>query len=525
MHQSGYTLYGAYGSVRDFYLENSYGKLDLQVTVTGIYTASKNWKYYGENDENMQDKYSTELAKEAAVFAFSDQSINPADYDNDGDGYIDAFHVFYAGYGEEAGGSTDCIWAHKYGFYPRLTFGNKYLATYSCSPELRSNRNSNITHIGVICHELGHIFGAPDFYDTDDGEFVGTGEWDLMAGGSWNGDGARPAHINMYQKIEYGWVEPVELNAPQNIIGMQNSANFPEAYIIRTSTLNEYYVLENRQKQGFDTSVPGHGLLIYHVSITQNDINRNIVNNGHPQKVYPVCSVNTNVIPSGPNSYGSINSAQCPFPGTSNKRTFGKTSIPAMLTWSGEEVLKPITEITEANQLISFQFMETLLNLTASVSVKQVTIQWKTPDVLEEIAGYNIYCDDQFLNFTTGNAYRNTVRENGAYIYGVSIKYTDGSESAQEKIEVIVTSTAMNTPVKSPTLVFPNPVEKGGLLTVDLDDSYEKAKLLFYDLSGRLIQTLALLPDNQYAINLPPGIYLLKIINKQKTEILKLTIK
>ena len=63
---------------------------------------------------------------------------------------------------------------------------------YSCAPELRGNRGSGLSRIGVHCHEIGHSFGAMDFYDTDyevNGEYAGTGQWDLMASGNWNNEG------------------------------------------------------------------------------------------------------------------------------------------------------------------------------------------------------------------------------------------------------------------------------------------------------------------------------------------------
>jgi len=118
MNQVGYMLNGAKGSVRDFYKENSYGKLDLVVTVVGPYTAANDMKYYGAKEGSRNDVNARALAQEAANFAFNDPNVNSADYDNDGDGYIDTFHFIYAGYGQEAGGGDDCIWAHK-SYFPR----------------------------------------------------------------------------------------------------------------------------------------------------------------------------------------------------------------------------------------------------------------------------------------------------------------------------------------------------------------------------------------------------------------------
>ncbi|GHT15137.1 hypothetical protein FACS189426_22430 [Bacteroidia bacterium] len=439
MNQAGYNASGAEGSVKDFYRENSYGQLDLVVTVVGPYTASKNWAYYGENDteRNDSDKHAQELAMEAANFAFNDPNINPADYDNDGDGYIDTFHFIYAGNGEESGAGSDAIWAHKYGFNT-ISFGNKKLRDYSCSPELRGSISTSITHIGVICHELCHIFGAPDFYDAnteEGGEYEGTGNWDLMARGSWNNNGASPAHINMYQKIQLGWVNPVILNSPQIISNMPNSAQNTVAYRIDTPVSGEYYILENRQKIGFDKAIPGTGLLIYHVSLTGRDITTNTVNSTHPQKMYPVCASSNVGIPSAVSyAYGSINSAGCPFPGSSGKTAFSDYTIPAAFTWRGDKILKPLTDIQERNNLISFRFampdVDPVGDLNVSVSNQNVQLSWNKPN--ENVTGYNVYRNNELLIKLSGKnstTYTQNQVSAGKYNYCVTAVYADNKES------------------------------------------------------------------------------------------------
>jgi len=387
MNQVGYNASSARGSVCDYYLENSYGKLNLIITVAGPYKLSKNWEYYGEDDPKTKLEYLDrlqEFAKEAAQFTFTDPNINPADYDVDGDGYIDSFHIIYAGYGQEAGGGVNAIWAHKFGFNT-ITFGTKKLNSYSCSPELRSNSGTNITNIGVVCHEMCHIFGSPDFYDvdySDYGEFTGTGKWDLMGTGCWNNEGITPAHINMYQKIQLGWVIPVVLNQPQIITGMQNSTMNPVAYRYNTATANEYYILENRQKTGFDQEVPGSGLLIYHVSITDNDIWNNEVNIKHPQKMYIVCASATSNPNGTPSSYGIINAAGCPFPGTSKKTSFTDKTTPSANSWNGTNTVKPLTEIQEQSGLISFRFMDMPVQNLEAKNVNNnndIELNWKFP--------------------------------------------------------------------------------------------------------------------------------------------------
>ncbi len=97
-----------------------------------------------------------------------------------------------------------------------------------------------MTNIGVICHEFGHILGSPDFYDTNYeivGSYDGTGQWDLMASGSWNGNGAIPPHQNGYIKtMIYNWAPLVTLEEPDKII-LENAA-FNNKMILKESKKN-----------------------------------------------------------------------------------------------------------------------------------------------------------------------------------------------------------------------------------------------------------------------------------------------
>ena len=156
-NQVGYNAGGATGSVKDFYLENSYNQFNLTVDVAGPYTASQNMSYYGANDASGNDVRPRELVLEAINFA--DPTVNFANYDNDNDGTVDGVYIIYAGYGEEAGGGANAIWAHAWQISPVVRDG-KTISKYSCSAELRGSSGTTITAIGVICHEFGHVLGA-----------------------------------------------------------------------------------------------------------------------------------------------------------------------------------------------------------------------------------------------------------------------------------------------------------------------------------------------------------------------------
>ena len=117
-----------------------------------------------------------------------------------------------------------------------------------------------------MCHEFSHCLGYPDFYDTDYSGGQGMGYWDLMDGGSYNGDGYQPAGYTSYERWMAGWKEPVELTTTTQVANMKALQDGGEAYIVyNNGNRNEYFLLENRQFTGWDASLPGEGLLILHV--------------------------------------------------------------------------------------------------------------------------------------------------------------------------------------------------------------------------------------------------------------------
>ena len=364
-NQVGFNLDNANGSIKDYFLEASYNQFDLTVDVVGPFTASHNLTWYGDYGYYGDMGYGARaLLREGCTMAYN-AGTDFSHYDNDKDGTVDGIYMIFAGYGQEAG-STYAIWSHAWNLgTPLLKFNGVTLFSYSCSPELRSTSGTNITYIGVICHEFGHTLGAPDYYDTDyatGGQYQGTGNWDLQAGGSWNDGGRTPPHPNPRSKIyTYGWATVTELNEPQ-IVQIPPSSDFSNAfYRINTTTSGEYFLIENRQKKKFDAYAPGHGLVIYrsHAQIGSY-LSNNTVNATHPQRFYPVAANATAQIPtSTSSSYGTINSTSCPFPGTLNKTEFSDNTTPSMKSWASANTNKPITDIVEdaTTGIITFNFM------------------------------------------------------------------------------------------------------------------------------------------------------------------------
>ncbi len=240
--------------------------------------------------------------------------------------------------------------------------------------------------LGVMVHEFGHLFGVPDFYDTDYSEsgglFAGTGDWDLMGGGAYNGsydtqnptlqDGACPAHMNPLLKIHLGWANEQIINTPQTLT-LSPIQSIPTVYKIPTSTPKEFFYLENRVQVGFDKMIPGKGLLIYHVdsSWIESHTYYNDINVDSHQGMYLKSA-----------SGGYTNTAGCPFPGAGGITSITDVTSPNLKSWANSNTNKSITNIKEiANSVISFDFMAlqngSPLNFSAeSLIDTEVNLKW-----------------------------------------------------------------------------------------------------------------------------------------------------
>ena len=349
-NEQNYREDGAYGSVYDYYNKVSYGQLQLRSDVLGPYTASKNMAYYGGNSNRTSGDINPKALFDEAI-RFAIQEVSLADYDSNHDGYVDNVHIIFAGYGEEAGASANTIWSHEMTFRAE-SIGGMMIDHYSCSPELRGNMGNGISRIGPPCHEIGHALGAMDYYDTDyqtGGYYEGTGDWDIMASGSWNDDGARPADFNPYVKAyNYGWVDVQTLEQDTvNIVAPSTGRN--NIYRINTPVNGDFFLLDNRQSEGINSSEPGKGLLIFHVGpqIAQRSTT-NTINSTFPQQCYVVCASARDIRPSASaSSYGSISSAGCPYPGTSHKTAFTKSTTPGAFCINGRDAEVSLSSIAQ----------------------------------------------------------------------------------------------------------------------------------------------------------------------------------
>ena len=243
-----------YESLRDYYRRSSHGQLEIDGATLGWYTTP----YRRDNVE--ETTAGRESLIEEAINHFDRQGHDFSRYDTDGDGEIDYFLVFWAGPHQE--------WAEFWWGYQRhfedggFTVDGKTLGAYSWQWESWNYPGPFSARVAI--HETGHALGLPDYYDYDDtiGPDGGLGNLDMMDG-NW-GD------HNCFSKFLLGWISPEIVNEGTHDLRLAASDASPAAALLmhgdpKTDPFAEYFMVQNRRRQGNDSDYPNEGLLIWHV--------------------------------------------------------------------------------------------------------------------------------------------------------------------------------------------------------------------------------------------------------------------
>lgn len=245
-----------YDSLRNFYRRSSYDQLNVQGNVLGWYTTPYARATVDENSQGRQN-----LIKEALNY-YDQQGHDFTQYDNDGDGDIDYFCVFWAG---PRGEWAEFWWGYFTGFWDSTyRVDGKRLTDYSWQWELSNYPNGSFTPRTII-HETGHALGVPDYYDYDDtvGPRGGVGGLDIMDS---SGD------HNCFSKFMLDWIEPTVVSSGSQTVVLRTSGLQPDALLFMPAAVPgqifaEFFMVQNRQRTGNDTNLftGSDGLVVWHV--------------------------------------------------------------------------------------------------------------------------------------------------------------------------------------------------------------------------------------------------------------------
>jgi M6 family metalloprotease-like protein len=139
-----------------------------------------------------------------------------------------------------------------------------------------------LSPFGVMAHEFGHILGLPELYAPNK-LHEGIGIWGLMGQGTWVGLGESPPHLSAWCKHALGWVDAIVVDETQTVSlpSVQKSGRVVKVFAKGPEHPHEYFLIENRTKEGFDGRIPGAGLLIWHVDESVTSFRRSQDNPVH----------------------------------------------------------------------------------------------------------------------------------------------------------------------------------------------------------------------------------------------------
>ena len=222
------------GSMRDYFVEQSFGKFAIEGDAFGWFTVDKPEAYYGDDhpgggEDNLLPGTPQDLLADAVAVANGSSAIDWLAYDLldlydlDGDGdvnepdcIVDHPLFIHAGIDQSGGGGAqgdDSIWAHSSSVWEPVSasvkpgatcqWGYTIIYNYTIMPEDGG--------VGVFAHEFAHDLGLPDEYDTIySGAGPSQGFWTLQSTGSWIGRPAQtqPADMSIWAKYSLGWAVP-----------------------------------------------------------------------------------------------------------------------------------------------------------------------------------------------------------------------------------------------------------------------------------------------------------------------------
>ena len=242
-----------------------------------VWISNYNINFWGEDSESGRDSGSDgagvdNLVENAVKDMLSGRDLSPWDFDNNG--IVDRLLILHSANPQEISGGSSSIWSHMSGLDNPIKIGKWSINHYTIA--------STKSGVGTIVHEMLHQMGAFDLYDVHSSlptsNWNGIGAWGIMASGNWNGNGNTPA-LPSSSTLELIGIERGILVDPNyggnfTLSPISDGGNYLNLII----GPGENIKITNRGNYGFDTSLPGHGILVEHQDTNNGDTGSNLVN-------------------------------------------------------------------------------------------------------------------------------------------------------------------------------------------------------------------------------------------------------
>ena len=352
LNSENYSGYDNYGSVRQYFRDNSNNLLDYTNVVTAYIRIPNSLhpkSYYNDTSQSCgfqgRALISDALGILKALPNYQSEILPALDSVSvDAENRILALNAFYAG-------GNGGVWS--YGLWPHMSSmpelelspGGKKTYLYQCT-----NIGESLS-IGTFCHENGHLLcGFPDIYDYDYDSIGGAGQFCIMNSGGFS---KRPAQFCAYLKRAGGWAETLEIsgNVPKTL-SLNSSAGvagFNRFYrYAKPGSPSEYYLIENRQASGWDGYLPSSGIAVWHIDESGNNNSQNMVANTTHDN-YEVTLVQADNLWHFQNHENSGDSYDLYYQGNESSgysNSVSGTSSPAATWWDGSESKLSLTEFS-----------------------------------------------------------------------------------------------------------------------------------------------------------------------------------
>ncbi len=373
-HQDGFSENGCHGSAYEYYYKGSLGKYRPKFHVLGPIQVSGGYADYAGNGGSA---LTYTMIQEVIPLADQMYDIDFSIFDTDGDGLVDNVYCLYAGYGQADSTVINSIWPHSYNLKAldaEFEIDGVTISRYTVSQQI-----NGLTHlpvgIGTFVHEFGHVLGLADHYNNSSplgNPPNNVGTWDVMSQGSYNNDQNCPAPFSAFERYSLGWYEP-EVIDPKDARQIPISPYMEDGKAYRVNVLpddKEYFLIENRQQIDWDTYLPGHGVLVWHIEEDQKKWDENTPNTDQAHQMIDIVEAGTTLSSSGLDSDA--------FPGTKGVRSFNFTD------WSDRSVFGFEWVEEDADGNCWFLLSDTGYKLpTPSLLMKDImgttaTIEWKS---------------------------------------------------------------------------------------------------------------------------------------------------
>ena len=269
------------GSAEEYVQQLSGGASTLQVTVSDdVWVSEFEESYWGADSQNERDVGNNGMGVDRLVENAAKNlltGLDLSDWDLNGDGILDRLLVLHSGNAQESGGPSESIWSHFSTLAKPIEIGNWEIKHYTIS-SLESG-------LGTLVHEMIHQMGAYDLYDVNSDlpsrTWNGLGDWDIMASGNWNGNAMIPAMPGGATLLTINGlgIESIDHELSQNITLYPMSSTQNNTRVVSIDTApGESVLITYRADNGFDSALPGSGLIVEYLDRNNGNVNENTVN-------------------------------------------------------------------------------------------------------------------------------------------------------------------------------------------------------------------------------------------------------